>query len=333
MRLEAEVLGGYPRSDRLRKLLRAAEERGEAPDAEVRRVLEEDTLIVVGAQLGAGLDRVVDGMMDWHDPLRPFAEAWRGVAVGGLQRWFDNNFFYRVPVVVEPPDPKRLVVAPRVRWLRSLGVERVKAVLPGPYTFAKLSQDRAGLGFPRLAEALGELLAREARAAVEAGAEVVQLDEPALGDVDARPEEVRELREVYARISEAASGRVRIAVPYRPPAPEVYRELAEVKVGGLVLDVVDAPEAALELLRREGAPWPAVGLGVVQARNIYRDDYGRVRGLVEAALRALEGSGARTVVVTTSAWLDLIPFRYALEKTRLLGAYAARLAEELGLAR
>jgi 5-methyltetrahydropteroyltriglutamate--homocysteine methyltransferase len=330
VQLEVEVLGGYPRSDRLRKLMRQAEEAGGVSEVELRRVLEEDTILVVGVQLGSGMTRVVDGMLDWHDPLRPFVAAWRGVALGGLQRWFDNNFFYRVPVIVEPPDAQKYVVAPRVRWLRSLGVEKVKAVLPGPCTFAKLSQDRAGMGFWKLVDVLADLVAREASLAIEAGADVVQIDEPMLGDVDASPSEVKQLVSVYNEVAGRVHGRARIAVPYRAPSTEVWKALDGVRVEGIVLDAVDTPKLVAQLLS-EAVHGDLVGLGVIEARNIYLDPYDRVRKLVEDLLGRVERGGAKRLLVTTSAWLDLIPFKRALEKTRILGLYARRLAEELGL--
>ncbi len=330
MKLEVEVLGGYPRSDRLRKALRRLEEKGEESSITVFRILVEDTVLVAGIQVGAGMTRIVDPMLDWHDPLRPFAEAWRGVAIGGLQRWFDNNFFYRVPVFIDLPDPQRYVLAPRVRFLKSLGVGKVKAVLPGPYTFVKLGLDRGGFGFEKLVDAVTEALAREASLAVSVGADIVQVDEPMLGDIDAKSEEVKTVVERINEIVERAGGRVQLAIPYRPPSREVYRVLEGLKARAVILDVADLPDAALRLLE-ENVYGEAVGLGIIQARNIYTDDYGVVKNWVKKAMEALEKSDVKTIIATTSAWLDLIPFERALEKTRLLGVYAQRLSSELGL--
>ncbi len=330
MKLEVEILGGYPRSDRLRRVMRSVEEKGEAPDFDLSRILYEDTLIVVGAQLASGMTRVVDGMLDWHDPLRPFVEAWRGVAIGGLQRWFDNNFFYRVPVFTDLPDVQRYVLAPRVLNLKQLGVGKVKAVLPGPYTFTKLSANRSGRGFWELLDAVTEVLAKEVSAAIAAGADMVQVDEPMLGDIDAEPGEVKEVVERINELSSKAHGRLRVAVAYRPPAPEVYRALEGLRIDGFVMDVVDLPDKALQLIG-ENVYGRTVGVGLLQARNIYRDPYSRFREMALKALEAAEKGGAETLLVTTSAWLDLIPFTRAIEKTRLLGCYAERLAEEQGL--
>jgi len=327
----AEVLGGYPRSARVRKLLRRLEEKAEAGHVETLRAIWEDTLMIAGVQLGAGLDYVVDPVLEWHDPLRPFVEAWRNVAVDGLLRWFDNNFFYRIPVFIDAPDPKRYVVAPRVLQLKEAlpSFARIKTVLPGPVTFAKLSKNKTGKSLEELADDIAAILAREARAAVEAGAAAVQLDEPWLADVEATPDDAAlaaELADKILRAAKEAGAETRLAIEYNVPEPQVYEKLLEAKsVDYLVLDVADAPEKALSLIEARGAP-EGLGLGIVQARNIYRENYGKVKPWIE---RAVEAARPKRLLLTTSAWLDLIPLQYAIEKTNILGHIAAHARKDL----
>ncbi|HIP65648.1 MAG TPA: hypothetical protein EYH08_03870 [Pyrodictium sp.] len=322
----ADVLGGYPRSARLRKALRKLEEEGEAGLAEVQRVVYEDMLVVVGVQLGAGMYSVVDGMLDWHDPLRPFAEAWRGVYIDGLLRWFDNNFFYRIPVFVEEPDPKRFVLAPRVKTLRSILPDwaRIRVVVPGPYTFTKLSKNRTGRNDRELMEIIARLLAEEVRRAVEAGASVVQVDEPMFADVDAKPDEASEAVEAVNIVFKAAgNAETRLAIPYNVPSPDIYERILDVKAKTIILDFVDAFERGLKLVREKGVGGHELGAGVIEARNIYIEPYERFASQLNAIKSVYRGD---RLLVTTSAWLDLIPFHYAVEKTRILGHYTTRYA-------
>lgn len=322
----ADVLGGYPRSARLRKALRRLEEKGEAELTEVQRIIYEETLVVVGAQLGAGMYSVVDGMLDWHDPLRPFAEAWRGVYIDGLLRWFDNNFFYRIPVFVEEPDPKRLVLAPRVRMLRSILPDwaRIRVVVPGPYTFTKLSKNRTGRDDRELMGLIAKLLAEEVRRAVEAGASVVQVDEPMFADVDAKPDEASEAVEaINTMFKVAGSAETRLAIPYNVPSPDVYERILDVKARTIILDFVDAFERGLKLVKEKGVGGHELGAGIIEARNIYIEPYERFASQLDAIISVYNGD---RLLITTSAWLDLIPLHYAIEKTKILGCYTARYA-------
>ena len=92
-------------------------------------------------QEAAGIDIVTDGHARWDDILTPFARHIAGFEIGGLLRWFDNNVYYRRPIcdgTLEWRGPSS-VDAFRVR--ASVASQPVKAVIPGPVTFARLSVD------------------------------------------------------------------------------------------------------------------------------------------------------------------------------------------------
>ncbi len=326
----AELAGGFPRSERLRKSLRRLEEKASEGVVEAWRVVWEELLVDAGVQLGAGLRCVVDPMADWHDLLRPFVEAWRGVYADGLLRWFDNNFFYRVPVFVEEPSPQRFVLAPRVRSLRAVlpGWVRLKVVLPGPFTFAKLSRRAGDIGFWDLVGYLSDLLAVEAGKAVEAGASVVQVDEPILGDVSVTGEEAARAVGYINRVLSAAGGAETVlAVEYNVPRPEVYEAMLEAKADYILVDAADYPDRAAGLLSSKGVGGHGLAAGVIDARSIYLEPYSRVEELVSRLASACKPP---KLVITTNAGLELIPYRYAVAKAMLLGRHYARLAGEKG---
>ena len=304
--------------------MRRVEELGEASLLEATRAVIEDSVMLLGVQLAAGVDAVADPVIDWHDLLRPFAEAWRGVWVDGLNRWFDNNFFYRIPVVEELPDPQRLVTPPRVKALRCMLPEwvAIRVTLPGPVTFTRLARIRGGLDEVRVAERVAEILALEAEKSVANGASVVDIHEPFLGDIDARPEDGELAARLASMIASRVEGkaRVRLLTYYAPPRPEVWEKLAEAKVDAVMIDYVDSPGKAEEALSR-WAPRRLI-LGLVNARSIYPEDPRRV---ADDAKRLAYKYNVEELVVAMSAPVDLIPLRYAVEKTRI-ACEAARLA-------
>ncbi len=323
MRVSCDPLAPYPRSDRVRRLLRRLEETGEATAVQTQRALIEDTLLIAGAQIAAGVSHVVDPMIDWHDLLRPFAEAWRGVWIDGLARWFDNNFFYRIPVIEELPDPQRLVTPGRIASLRESLPEWIalRVALPGPVTFTRLSRIREGLDPSKVAERIAEIIALEAKKSAANGARVVEVHEPFLSDIDAKPEDAEEAARLASLVKREVGGdaEVRLVTYYAPPKPEIWSKLRDTGVDTIVIDYVDKPDAAREAL----SAWTpgGIGIGVVNARNIYPET-------PDAIARKLEEIATlykpERVVVTTSAPVDLIPLRYAIEKTRITCEAARR---------
>ncbi len=317
------VLGGYPRSRYVRHTLRD-EERGEVRVGEPVKAIMLGASTVIGAQVSAGLRFISDGMLDWHDIFRPFAEAWRNVAVDGLLRYFDNNFFYRIPVFLDEPEPTRPVLSPRVRLFKEL-VEPgdLKVVVPGPVTFARLSDNKSGMDIYELAERIAFALEVEVREAVNAGARVVQVDEPFLADVDATRDDAVLAAELAGRFSKLGATTI-LAVYFNMPEPSVYEAMLDAKVDYIAVDVIDAPERASRIISSKGYGGHKPVLGLIDARRVMDDRLGYITDI--ASKLALD---AEEVGITTSAWLDLIPYRYSLRKTILVGRAVELVAERM----
>jgi len=325
----ASVLGGYPRGRLARYTMRDLDSGALEPYRGLVE-LERASALVVGAQLASGMRFVVDGMLDWHDIFRPFAEAWRNVYLDGIIRYFDNNFFYRIPVFRGEPEPQRLVLPGRVKGLKMLAEPAgVKVVVPGPLTMVRMGRNESGLSDYELVDKVASALALEVRDAVANGAAFVQIDEPFLSDPEASRDDARIAAEAASRIAgEAGAATTALAVYFDSPKPGVYEEIIDSRVSLISLDLSDAPARAIELLREKGCGGHGLVLGVIDARRIHDDRYSNVKDLVAKAIdacRELEEVG-----LTTTTWLDLIPLRFSLRKTYILGLYTERLAADVG---
>ncbi|HIQ55120.1 MAG TPA: hypothetical protein EYH59_00355, partial [Pyrodictium sp.] len=187
-----------------------------------------------------------------------------------------------------------------------------------------LSKNRTGRNDRELMEIIARLLAEEVRRAVEAGASVVQVDEPMFADVDAKPDEASEAVEAVNIVFKAAgNAETRLAIPYNVPSPDIYERILDVKAKTIILDFVDAFERGLKLVREKGVGGHELGAGIIEARNIYIEPYERFASRLNAITSVYKND---RLLLTTSAWLDLIPLRHAVEKTKVLGCYTARYA-------
>ncbi len=329
MRVWGSPLGAFPRSRTLRRALRDFEG-GLLGHDELERVLAGSSLVVIGAQLSAGMSYVVDGMLEWHDIFRPFVAAWRNVTPTGLLRYFDNNFFYRVPHFVGKPEASSYVWPPRVRRYAVFAEPAgLKVVVPGPVTFAYMSRAGPGLDPAELASSIADLLADEVRLAVEAGASMVQIDEPLLSDPDASPDLGTLAAELAGRIvSSAGSSKTVLALYYGSPRPDVYERVLESKVACISIDVGDSPRDSVELLKSKGFGSHCAVLGLINSRAIYEDPLHRLVETASEILKEYEGS---EVGVTTTVWLDLVPYEYGIYKVRLLGELVRMVSSKLGV--
>ncbi|WP_337063465.1 5-methyltetrahydropteroyltriglutamate--homocysteine S-methyltransferase [Kineococcus sp. G2] len=230
-----------------------------------------------------------------------------------MTKWFDTNYHYLVPEIA-PGTRFRLADDRGVREFSEALADGflTRPVLVGPVTFLLLSKPADGSpeGFApidRLTDLLpayAELLAAYAAA----GAEWVQLDEPALVS-DSATAGVSDLhalvRSAYDALT-AAPGRPRllVAAPYGDLG-DVLEPLAATAVDAIAIDLV---RGAVPASAPDGLAGKTLVAGVVDGHNVWRAD-------LAAALRRLQQLAplTGTVVASTSTSLLHVPHDVAEE--------------------
>jgi len=138
-------------------------------------------LSVLRDQHEAGLDIVTDGEVRRESYSAPFANALDGVdrarPATKVGRAGKPN---EVPRVVGPLSRPASVHADDVRFLRANTQRMVKITIPGPFTLSQLAVDEHYGSAAELALAYADCVNAEIRDLFEAGADIVQLDEPYL---------------------------------------------------------------------------------------------------------------------------------------------------------
>lgn len=319
--VRSTLAGSYPRvSDRplpinLRQALHQ-HDRGEISDVELEHAYRATITRVVKEQEEAGIDLLTDGQIRWDDLLTPITRQLAGAHAGGLLRYFDNNVYYRHPVIEGALRWRGPATVADYTTAAGATTRPVKAVLPGPVTYAALSEDRFYKDFDRLALAVAGALHDEAQALAAAGAPWIQIDEPALGG---RPASVELARKCLEVVRSGVKTKFALAT-YFKPTEGVYPALRTFPVDGLQIDVVDRPDQLEMVLRNP--PKGDVILGCVDARNTRLDDRETLVRLLE---RAADRLGPERVWASPNAGLEFLPHATAQKKM-------ARLVEAVALA-
>ena len=340
MNLILTSAGSYPRigdSPELQLLRRtiAALDRGERTPADLASAEAEMTRRAVEEQVHAGLDLITDGQIRWYDPISHLAGKLAGVQIKGLLRFFDTNFYFRQPVLTAKPERKGPMLVDEFTFAsNALGSmpapagkaarPALKPVLTGPYTLAKfsLAGNSSMNALEARAAAYAQALAAEVRALAEAGARLIQVDEPAIikypRDWSIFAEALDPL--VKARRDANGSGhgvQLALHVYFHDCAP-VYEKLASLPVDVLGIDFTYNPKL-VDVVAAAGSPIP-LALGFVDGRNTKLEEPGGVARQVEKLMPKIAGGRA---YLGTSCGLEYLPRDRAYAKLELLGRIRA----------
>ncbi|MGH2491509.1 MAG: hypothetical protein ACRDF9_08365, partial [Candidatus Limnocylindria bacterium] len=143
--MKTTVIGAFPKiSDEHQELRRALHrhDRGELDGAGLSGVLDESTRWAMGELDWAGIDVINDGQIRWDDLLAPFAREWDGCDRGPLERFYDNNTYFRQPVITGPITTTGTTLVRDFEFARGVARGELKAAVCGPLTFASLAEDR-----------------------------------------------------------------------------------------------------------------------------------------------------------------------------------------------
>ncbi|QJU60838.1 5-methyltetrahydropteroyltriglutamate--homocysteine S-methyltransferase [Sphingomonas sp. AP4-R1] len=202
-----------------------------------------------------------------------------------MTKWFDTNYHYMVPEVAPGQAFALSTTKPVDHFLeaKALGYQ-TRPVILGPVTWLLLAKSKAE-GFdpvsllPGLLPVYAELLAKLA----EAGADWVQIDEPALV-LDLTDAARDAYRAAYAELAKVAGVKLMLATYFGALGDNLATALS-LPVAGLHVDLVRAPEQ-LEAVIAGARADLLLSLGVIDGRNIWKADLAAILDRVEAVARA-----------------------------------------------
>ncbi|WP_394739687.1 5-methyltetrahydropteroyltriglutamate--homocysteine methyltransferase [Natronococcus roseus] len=290
---------------------------------EITAAYDEGREEVIEVQQEAGLDRVSEGQLRWDDMLAHPLAVHDAVDTQGIVRYYDNNNFYRDPVVQGDLDFSGDVAQELEATAELAGDDDLQAVLPGPYSLADLATDEHYGDDADFLAAVGEFLAGEVDAFPDH--ETLFLLEPSL--VENAPEDGVDERasEAIDRVASATDADV-VVQPYWGALEEkVYAHLLDADIDAVGFDFVANQDDNVYNLQEYGAT-DQLSLGLADGQNTLVEDAEAIRDRVDWVYDQVPVSEFETVYLTTNTETFYLPYAKFEEKLAVL-AEAADLAE------
>jgi 5-methyltetrahydropteroyltriglutamate--homocysteine methyltransferase len=335
------IVGSYPQAEWLidRKKLAGrfpprvrARELWRIPEEYLEEAWQDATLLAIRAQERAGLDIISDGEVRRESYSNRFATALDGVDLDNPGEALDRSGHSNpVPRVTGTIRRRHAVMVDDVRFLAANTQRHIKITVPGPFTMAQQAQiDHYGGSREKAALDYAKAVNAEIRDLFDAGADVVQIDEPYM---QARPEEARAygLAALNAAL-EGVTGRTAVHICFGYAAiiharPEGYSFLSELAQCSCRQISIETAQSNLDCSILETLPGKQIILGVIDLSDMKIETPEAVAGRIR---RALKHVPAENIIVAPDCGMKYLPRHVADGKLQAMVAGAAIVRQEHG---
>jgi 5-methyltetrahydropteroyltriglutamate--homocysteine methyltransferase len=318
------LAGRFPPRVRARELWRV-------DPAYLAQAQQDATRLAIADQENAGLDIITDGEISRESYSNAFATALDGVDIDNPGTALDRSGHPNpVPRITGPIRRRHPVGADALAFLRAHASRPVKVTVPGPFTMAQQAQNDYYPSTEAAAYGYAEAVNEEVRDLFEAGADIVQLDEPYL---QARPEAAREYGVgVLNRALEGITGTTAVHLCFgyaaiiheRPPGYSFLPELA-----GCTADQIsiETAQSGLDCSVLASLAGKTIILGVLNLNDATVETAAQI---AERARRALAYVPAERLVLAPDCGMKYLPRDSAFGKLAAMADAAALLRADAG---
>ena len=270
---------------------------------EIQDAYERGRADVIDRQQEAGLDRIVEGQLRWDDMLAHPLTVHDNVDTRGIVRYYDNNNFYRDPVVTGDLTADGDVAAELDAASEQVD-SGLQAVLPGPYSLADLATDEHYGDDAAFLEGVAEFLADEVSQFPEV--ETLFLLEPSL--VENAPGEGADERasEAIDAVASEIDAEVVAHTYWGALDEKVYAHLMDADVDAIGFDFVADHEANLYNINEYGTK-DDVALGLVDGQNTLVEDPETIAERIEWVADQTPSEDFETVYATINTETFYLP--------------------------
>jgi len=333
--IPATVVGSHGKPGWWYAAVKAAEA-GEFGPADLEEMFDDAADTAIRDMERAGLDIITDGEVRRLDGyVDSYYAIIKGIQALPVKRkagpWdYDQQTRYEAVGRIETP-PGGLGIVKEFEYLKAHTTRRTKATCAGPLTFgSRIHPGKVYKGVVDVAERFAEVINAELKGLVAAGADFIQIDEPARGNVSG--EEMARLFNLATDGVKAKLGfhvcfgnrfgRSRFNRTYRPYFPGLLKARAD----QFVLEFAGRELSELDLWGQYG-DGRELGAGVIDVKGFHPET---PEDVAERIRRVLKVSKPEKLYVNPDCGFGWSPRYMCNQKIRALAAGAALVRKELG---
>ncbi len=300
-----------------------------APDR-LEAAQDDATLLAIRDQERAGLDIISDGEQRRESYSNRFATALDGIDIANPGVTINRNGRpIPVPRIVGPIRRKHPVELRDLQVLRANTDRKIKATVPGPFTMGKQAQDDYYKDERAVAMDYAAAVNAEIKDLFEAGADIVQIDEPWMQQ---HPDKARQYGlQTLDRALDGVTGTVAVHLCFGYAAvvhdkPSGYSFLPELEGSKAQQAPIEAAQPKLDLKVLRQLPSKTIILGVIDLADMTIETPQTVADRIR---RAFDHVPADRIGVAPDCGMKYLPRAVAFSKMRAMAEGAALVRREI----
>lgn len=275
--LPTTSVGSLPKPDYIKEARRE-----KMTKKELRKLEDSATEYWIRFQEDIDIDVIVDGEVYRGDMVTYFAENLEGFKMSGLVRSYGNRYYIK-PRIVGKIKWKKPITVERWKFAQSLTKKPVKGMLTGPYTMMDWSFDEYYGSREKVCMAFAKELRKEVEALAEAGARIIQIDEPA---ISTRPYEFKIAKEALEVMTDGIKGVYYISHICYGAFEFVYPQMLSLPVHNLDLEMSNSELDLVELFKKHKFT-KDISFGIVDSHSHLVEDVEIIKNRIRKALAVL----------------------------------------------
>jgi 5-methyltetrahydropteroyltriglutamate--homocysteine methyltransferase len=317
--LPTTSVGSFPKPPELKKA-RSQFAKGNITAEELEKFEEQATVFWIRTQQELGMDVLVDGEMYRGDMVAYFAEKMSGFELGDLVRSYGNRYYHK-PIITGEVGWDGPMTVDWWKFASGLTSRPMKGMLTGPYTIMDWSFNEYYPDRRTACMAIAGQIRKEVEALLDAGARIIQIDEPA---TSVRPEEVSLVAEAMHAVIDGLPGYFLTHICYGA-FRKIYPGMLDIPVDNFDLEMSNSQLNLLELFHDH--PFSKdISFGLVDVHSHKLDEVSAVKARLKQALEVLE---PEQIWVDPDCGLKTRTVEEAIEKMRVVAEATLSIREVL----
>jgi len=317
--VKTTVVGSYPKPKWLLKII-SDFKAGKVERKVLDEAYKDAVRSVVKEHEIAGVDIIWDGEMRREEMTSYFAEKIDGFVIYDEIRVWGNNY-YPKPAIVDELRYRENLAIDDFLFLRSVTNKDIKVPITGPYTIVDWSFNEYYKSKEDAIYALAEVMNKELKGLVRAGANYIQLDEPAIPTHEGELEIAKNAVEI---VTKGVNAYIGVHICYGDYG-RIFPDILDFNIDQIDFEFANRGFEDLKILKEYDFD-KDLGFGCIDVHTRRVESKDEVVKSIKMALEIVEPD---RLYVDPDCGLKLLPRDIAFEKLKIMVEAAKEVEKEI----